>query len=151
MCNKPTKLRFQSILTWKIFMLSKRYEPTEVDRRTWLHVPSGIPRSISSDTHQVVQIRKEIFIICIHHFKARILLGSKLVNLDRKLFESIVESIDILINEIIYNYFKVNIIFTLSDHKLYLHITHFKAGPRRFKQFKMILKLNLCLKAVYSI
>ena len=23
-------------------MLSKRYESTEVDRRTWLHVPSGI-------------------------------------------------------------------------------------------------------------
>ena len=24
-------------------MLSKRYESTEVDRRTWLHVPSGTP------------------------------------------------------------------------------------------------------------
>ena len=23
-------------------MLSKRYESTEVDRRTWLHVPSGL-------------------------------------------------------------------------------------------------------------
>ena len=40
-------------------MLSKRYEPTEVDRRTWLHVPSGTPWSTSSDTHQVVEIRKE--------------------------------------------------------------------------------------------
>ena len=35
------KLQFQSILTTEIVMLSKRYESTEVDRRTWLHVPSG--------------------------------------------------------------------------------------------------------------
>ena len=34
----------------------KRYESTEVDRRTWLHVPSGTPWSTSSDTHQVVEI-----------------------------------------------------------------------------------------------
>ena len=33
-------------------MLSKRYESTEVDRRTWLHVPSGTDWSTSSDTHQ---------------------------------------------------------------------------------------------------
>ena len=39
-------------------MLSKRYESTEVDRRTWLHVPSGTPWSTSSDTHQVVEIQK---------------------------------------------------------------------------------------------
>ena len=32
---------------------------TKVDRRTWLHVPSGTPWSTSSDTHQVVEIRKE--------------------------------------------------------------------------------------------
>ena len=32
----------------------KRYESTEVDRRTWLHVPSGTHWSTSSDTHQVV-------------------------------------------------------------------------------------------------
>ena len=37
-CNKPTKFQFQSIVAWKILMLSKRYESTEVDRRTWLHV-----------------------------------------------------------------------------------------------------------------
>ena len=30
-------------------MLSKRYESTEVDRRTWLHVPSGTHWSTSSD------------------------------------------------------------------------------------------------------
>ena len=40
-------------------MLSKHYESTEVDRRTWLHVPSGTPWSTSSDTHQVVEIKKE--------------------------------------------------------------------------------------------
>ena len=40
-------------------MLSKRYESTEVDRRTWLHVPSGTHWSTSSDTHQVVEIYKE--------------------------------------------------------------------------------------------
>ena len=58
-CNKPTKLKFQSILIRKILMLSKRYESTEVDRRTWLHVPSGTHWSISNDTHQVVEIWKE--------------------------------------------------------------------------------------------
>ena len=55
-CNKPSKLQFLSILTQEILMLSKRYESTEVDRRTWLHVPSGTPWSTSSDTHQVVEI-----------------------------------------------------------------------------------------------
>ena len=42
-------------------MLSKRFEPTEVDRRTWLHVHSGTLWSTSSDTHQVVGIQKETF------------------------------------------------------------------------------------------
>ena len=40
-------------------MLSKRYKSTEVDRRTWLHVPSGTHWSTSSDTHQVVEIQIE--------------------------------------------------------------------------------------------
>ena len=40
-------------------MHSKRYESTKVGRRTWLHVPSGTPWSTSSDTHQVVKIKKE--------------------------------------------------------------------------------------------
>ena len=44
---------------WKILMLSKRYESTEVDRRTYLHVPSGTHWSTSSDTHQVVEIQIE--------------------------------------------------------------------------------------------
>ena len=39
-------------------MLSKRYESTEVDRRTWLHVPSGTHWFTSSDTHQVVEKQK---------------------------------------------------------------------------------------------
>ena len=38
-------------------MLSKRYESTEVDRRTWLYVASGTRWSTSSDTHQVVEIQ----------------------------------------------------------------------------------------------
>ena len=42
-------------------MLSKRYDSTEVDRRTWLHVPSGTPLSTSSDTHQVVVIKNETY------------------------------------------------------------------------------------------
>ena len=38
-------------------MLSKCYKSTEVDRRTWLHVPSGTLWSTTSDTHQVVQVK----------------------------------------------------------------------------------------------
>ena len=37
-------------------MLSKRHESTEVERRTWLHVPSGKLWSTSSDTHQVSEV-----------------------------------------------------------------------------------------------
>ena len=36
-------------------MLSKLYESTEVDRRTWLHVPLGTLLSTSNDTLQVVE------------------------------------------------------------------------------------------------
>ena len=43
-------------------MPSKRYESTEVDRRTKLHMPSWTLLSISSDTRQVVEILKETFI-----------------------------------------------------------------------------------------
>ena len=42
-------------------MLSKRYESTAVDRRTWLRVRSLTHWSTSSDTHQVVEIQKETF------------------------------------------------------------------------------------------
>ena len=41
-------------------MLSKRYESTEVDRRTWLHVPSETHWSTSSDNHQVVENQIQI-------------------------------------------------------------------------------------------
>ena len=41
-------------------MLSKRYESTEVDRRTWLHVPSGTHWSTSSDTLQVHVVEIQI-------------------------------------------------------------------------------------------
>ena len=37
----------------------KRYESTEIDRRTWLYVPSRTLWSTSSDTHQVVEIYRE--------------------------------------------------------------------------------------------
>ena len=52
-------------------MLSKRYESTEVNRRTWLHVPSGTLWSTSSDTHQVVENKKRILLRCrsLHHIK----------------------------------------------------------------------------------
>ena len=40
-------------------MLSKRYELTEVDHRTWLQVPSGTNWSTSIDTHKVVEIQIE--------------------------------------------------------------------------------------------
>ena len=49
-------------------MLSKRYESTEVDRRTWLHVPSGTLWSTSSDTHQVVEIYEENAEGCKYYF-----------------------------------------------------------------------------------
>ena len=38
------------------FMLSKRCNSTEVDCKTWLHVPIGTLWSTSGDTHQEVEI-----------------------------------------------------------------------------------------------
>ena len=55
----PQNYNFNQFQTRKILMLSKRYESTEVDRRTWLHVPSGTHWSTSSDTRQVVEIQIE--------------------------------------------------------------------------------------------
>ena len=49
-------------------MLSKHYESTQVDRRTWLHVPSGSHWSTNSDTHQVVEISKETSTKMYTHF-----------------------------------------------------------------------------------
>ena len=57
----PEKLQFKWILNTENLMLSKRYESTEVDRRTWRHVPSGNPWSTSSDTHQVVEIKRDFY------------------------------------------------------------------------------------------
>ena len=51
-------------------MLSKRYKSTKIDSRTWLHMPSGTPWSTSSDTHQIVEIKKRLLPRCIHHFKS---------------------------------------------------------------------------------
>ena len=53
-------------------MLSKRYESTEFDRRTWLHVPSGTHCPTSSDTHQVVEIQIETIIKMFTQFFNRI-------------------------------------------------------------------------------
>ena len=39
-----------------MLMLSKSFESTEVDRRTWMYVPSGTLWSTSSDTHQVSEV-----------------------------------------------------------------------------------------------
>ena len=41
------------------FYALKRYESTEVDRRTWLHVSSGTAWYTSSDSHQVFELVKE--------------------------------------------------------------------------------------------
>ena len=40
-------------------MLSRHYESTEVDRKTWLQMPSGTHWSTSSDSQQVVEIQIE--------------------------------------------------------------------------------------------
>ena len=53
----PQNYNFRSFFFYKEnFYALKRYESTEVDRRTWLHVPSGTLWSTNSDTHQVVEI-----------------------------------------------------------------------------------------------
>ena len=51
-------------------MLTKRYESTKVDRRTWVHVPSGTRWSISSDSHQVVEKLKETSTKMYSHLKS---------------------------------------------------------------------------------
>ena len=50
---------YHNFLPWKILMLSKCYESTEVYRRTGIHVPSGTLWSNSSDTLQEVEIWKD--------------------------------------------------------------------------------------------
>ena len=55
----PQNYHFNEVSTRKILKLSKRYESTEVGRRIWLHAPLETPLSTSSDTHQVVEIKKE--------------------------------------------------------------------------------------------
>ena len=41
-CNKPTKIRISINFNTENVDALKRYESTEVDRRTWLHVPSDL-------------------------------------------------------------------------------------------------------------
>ena len=57
--NKPIIITILVNFNTENFDALKRYESTEIDRKTWLHVPSGTPWSTSSDTHQVVEIWKE--------------------------------------------------------------------------------------------
>ena len=58
--KKPQNYNFNQFYT-ENFDALKRYESTEVDRRTWLHVPSGTHWSTSSDTHQVVEIYRDFY------------------------------------------------------------------------------------------
>ena len=57
----PQNDNFNEFYNMENLMLSKHYESTEVDRRTWLHVPSGTLWSTNSDTHQVVEIQNETY------------------------------------------------------------------------------------------
>ena len=57
-CNKPTKLQVLTILNAEKFSALKRFESTEVDRRTWIHVPSGTLWFTSSDTRHVGEIER---------------------------------------------------------------------------------------------
>ena len=43
----------------KIFMLSKRYESAEVDRKTWLYVPSGTHDPPAVTLKTLFQYKKE--------------------------------------------------------------------------------------------
>ena len=52
--TNPHNYSFNQFLTRTILMLSKCYESTEIDRRTWLHVRSGL-----SGPPAVVEIQKE--------------------------------------------------------------------------------------------
>ena len=68
----PQNYNFNEFYTENL-MLSKRYKSTDVDRRTWLHVPSGTLWSTSSGTHQVVEIlkfKRRLLLRCIYHFKS---------------------------------------------------------------------------------
>ena len=56
----PQNYNFNQFYTENIDAL-KRYESTEVDRITWLHVPSGTDWSTSSDTHKVVEIYRNFY------------------------------------------------------------------------------------------
>ena len=40
----------------------KRYDSTEVERRTWLHVPSGTPWSTSSDSPSSWNMNRDFYL-----------------------------------------------------------------------------------------
>ena len=65
-CQKQAEAKRDGVINDKItifinlntgnYYVLKCYKSTEVDCRTWLHVPAGIHWSPSSDTNQVVEI-----------------------------------------------------------------------------------------------
>ena len=67
-------------------MLSKRYESTEVDRRTWQYMPSGTFCSTSSDTYQVVEILKETsklaFVLMLRPFIPELVISTDLLSFE---------------------------------------------------------------------
>ena len=51
-------------------MLSKHFESTEVDRRTWLHVPQGLFGPPAVTLTKQLKFKKRLLQRCIHHFKS---------------------------------------------------------------------------------
>ena len=62
MVYKTHKITISVNVNTENFDALKRYKSTEVDQRTWLHLPSGTPWSTCRDTHQVVEIWKETYL-----------------------------------------------------------------------------------------
>ena len=59
----PQNNAFNQFLTRKMLMLSKRYESTEIDRRTWPYVPSGTLWSTNAFTISSYLIRINTLVI----------------------------------------------------------------------------------------
>ena len=87
-------------------MVSKSYKSTEVDRRTWLHVPSGTPWSTSSDTHHVVEIQKETSTKMYKILKSVFFCGIKAY---KNLFHKIISGL------MVRSYILTNIYIVLND------------------------------------
>ena len=79
MVISPQNYNFNQFWYGKFYAL----KTLRIDRRTWLHVPSGTHWSTSSETHQVVEIWKEtstkIKDVKIHVFVKHYALGGNKV------------------------------------------------------------------------